>query len=71
MSSQPGDMLSHFKRRFRTVKVLGKGSFGSVFEVLDKTDTIKKALKVVLQYLWDLPVWYSKATENNTGLRKF
>ena len=56
MSSQPGDMLSHFKRRFRTVKVLGKGSFGSVFEVLDKTDTIKKALKVVLQYLCDLPV---------------
>jgi len=47
MSTQSSDLLSHFKRRFRTVKVLGKGSFGSVFEVIDKTDSIRKALKVV------------------------
>eukprot|EP00347_Sterkiella_histriomuscorum_P006734 403351637 len=40
------DILKQFKRRFKTLKVLGRGSFGSVYEVLDYSDNLHKALKV-------------------------
>eukprot|EP00347_Sterkiella_histriomuscorum_P010907 403374466 len=35
-----------FKQRFKTVRILGKGSFGAVYEVVDYKDNKVKALKV-------------------------
>lgn len=40
--------FAKFKERFKPVKHLGKGAFGSVFEVLDTHDNITKALKIVI-----------------------
>jgi len=39
-----------FKERYKPIKHLGKGAFGSVFEVLDTHENITKALKIVNKY---------------------
>jgi serine/threonine protein kinase len=39
--------FNKFKERFRPVRHLGKGAFGSVFEVIDSFDNMPKALKIV------------------------
>lgn len=41
--------FAKFKERFKPVRHLGKGAFGSVFEVLDTHDNIAKALKIVMR----------------------
>lgn len=41
-----------FKQRFRTQRILGKGSFGAVYEVLDVQDNRIKALKIVSILCW-------------------
>ena len=40
--------FNKFKERFRPVRHLGKGAFGSVFEVIDSLDNTPKALKIVI-----------------------
>ena len=40
--------FNKFKERFRPVRHLGKGAFGSVFEVIDSLDSTPKALKIVI-----------------------
>jgi len=43
--------FNKFKERFRPVRHLGKGAFGSVFEVVDQFDNLPKALKIVISSL--------------------
>lgn len=38
MSDRPNDMFTCFKKRFKSLKILGKGAFGGVFEVVDLID---------------------------------
>ena len=43
---------NHFIDRFIATSKLGKGTFGGVFQVLDKLDNVEKAIKIVREYIF-------------------